>query len=59
MDQVLSNIDLFAPSVEFTFKEKRRHGTAIGGCCSLVATFIVAFYTVSSLSRIIQLEHYT
>ena len=58
MNQVLSNIDIFAASVEFTFKEKRRHGTALGGCCSVVSIFLIAFYSVSCLAQIIQHDHY-
>ena len=55
----LSNIDLFAPSVKFTFKEKRRHGTALGGCCTLTTLLVISYYTVSSLVRIAQNPHYS
>jgi len=58
MNAVLSNLDMFAPSVEFTFKEKRRHGTALGGCCSVLAVFIISFYTVTSLAHIILTDQY-
>ena len=54
----LSNLDLFAPSVEFTFKEKRRHGTALGGCCTLTALLTVTYCTVSIFVRTFQMDHY-
>ena len=55
---VLRNIDVFAPSVEFTFKEKRRHGTALGGCCTLTVLLVMTYYIVSCLVRIAQMPHF-
>ena len=58
MNKVLAEYDAFAPSVEFTFKEKRRHGTPIGGCCTIAATFCIMYLSVSSLYRICHMSHY-
>jgi hypothetical protein len=57
MNSVLANIDLFAPSVEFTFKEQRRHGTPLGGCCTLTSILVIVYYTVSCCARIAQMDH--
>ena len=59
MNRVLESIDIFAPSVEFTFKEKRHHGTALGGFFSFLTIFIISYYSASSIAEIFQSEHYT
>jgi hypothetical protein len=46
-ERILSDIDIFAPSVNFTFKEKHRHGTVLGGCCTLISFLIIIMYIMS------------
>jgi len=47
VENILSDIDIFAPSVNFTFKEKHRHGTAVGGCCTLFSIVFIVGYIMS------------
>ena len=47
VDKILSEIDIFAPSVNFTFKEKHRHGTVLGGCCTLSSVLFIGLYILS------------
>jgi hypothetical protein len=47
VENILSGIDIFAPSVNFTFKEKHRHGTVLGGCCTLSSFLFIGLYIMS------------
>ena len=57
-DNALRRFDFVAPTIELTFNEERRQGTACGGMCSVVGVLIVLYYIASSASRINSMAEY-
>lgn len=44
---VCRHIDFIAPKIEFTYKQKKRHGSLLGGCISLL--FVLAILAIGLL----------
>ena len=53
------HIDFIAPKVEFTYKQKKRHGSLLGGCISLMFIFALLAIGLLFLISMMMAPNYT